>query len=663
MGKKLNYALRQILSSENSLDIRNIKYLPRWAILGIDISIIIIADYLTLLALQDLTSNFYDFLSTGERMFLAVSVNTFFFFIFKTYAGLIRHSSYLDALKIMLACFSTFVTLMFINYASYVIIGEKIYLVAGLIFYFLVSFSLLFLFRLSVKQVYEYFKTTQKNQNLQKAVVFGADENAISIAGALEIEHPKRFDIRGFITNDNTRRNIRILGKPVIYNGLKVSAEAKSLGATALILSENTLTAEEKFSLVEECLENDIKVFNAPIVSNYEDEQSVSHKVKSLQIEDLLDREPILLNKENKRQQLTGKTILVTGGAGSIGSEIVRQVAEYNPKLLIILDQAETPMHNLQLEREAKFPDLNFTCIICDVGNRKRLELLFQRRPVDVIYHAAAYKHVPLMEANPHEAVFVNILGTKNLADLAVQYNVGHFVMVSTDKAVNPTNVMGASKRAAEMYVQALYHSACGEGEGKVKTKFITTRFGNVLGSNGSVVPLFRKQIEKGGPVTITHPDIIRYFMTIPEACQLVLEAGAMGKGGEIFIFDMGEPVKIMDLAIKMIKLAGYIPNKQIAIKITGLRPGEKLYEELLSDKSKTLPTHHKKIMIAIDQVGNFSEISESVEQIIKSATKLKSHKVVAKLKDLVPEFKSNNSTFEKLDKDPVLHPNQKKIS
>ncbi|WP_423818774.1 nucleoside-diphosphate sugar epimerase/dehydratase [Salinimicrobium sp. TIG7-5_MAKvit] len=661
MGKKLNYALRQILSSENRLDIRNIKYLPRWAILGIDITIIIIADYLTLLALQDLTTNFYEFLSIGERMLLVVIVNTFFFFIFKTYAGLIRHSSYVDALKIMLACFSTFVTLLFINYACYVLIGEKIYLVAGLIFYFLVSFSLLFLFRLSVKQVYEYFKTSQKNQNLQKAVVFGADENAISIAGALEIEHPKRFDIRGFITNDNTRRNIRILGKPVIYNGLKVSAEAKSLEATALILSENTLTAEEKFSLVEDCLENDIKVFNAPIVSNYEDEQSVSHKVKSLQIEDLLDREPILLNKENKRQQLTGKTILVTGGAGSIGSEIVRQVAEYNPKLLIILDQAETPMHNLQLEMEARFPDLNFTCVICDVGNRKRLELLFQRRSVDVIYHAAAYKHVPLMEANPHEAVFVNILGTKNLADLAVQYNVGHFVMVSTDKAVNPTNVMGASKRAAEMYVQALYHSACVEGE--VGTKFITTRFGNVLGSNGSVVPLFRKQIEKGGPVTITHPDIIRYFMTIPEACQLVLEAGAMGKGGEIFIFDMGEPVKIMDLAIKMIKLAGYIPDKQIGIKITGLRPGEKLYEELLSDKSKTLPTHHKKIMIAIDQVGNFAEISESVEQIIKSATKLKSHKVVAKLKALVPEFKSNNSTFEKLDKDPVLHSNQKKIS
>ena len=661
MGKKLNNALQQILSSENRLDIRNIKYLPRWAILGIDITIIIVSVFLTTMALQDLTSHFYNLLPISQRMLLVVGVNTFFFFIFKTYAGLIRHSSYLDALKIMLACFSTFITLLSINYLSYFLIGGKIFLVAGLIFYFLVSFSLLFLFRLSVKQVYEYFKRTQRNQNLQKAIIFGADENAISIAGALEIEHPKRFDIRGFITNDNTRRNIRILGKPVVYNGLKISEEAKALGATALILSENTLTAEEKFAVVEDCLEHDIQVFNAPIVSNYKDEKSVSHKVKSLQIEDLLDREPILLNKENKRQQLTGKTILVTGGAGSIGSEIVRQVAEYNPKLLLILDQAETPLHNLQLEIQGKFPDLNFKSVICDVGNKKRLELLLKRRAVDVIYHAAAYKHVPLMEENPHEAVFVNIQGTRNLADLAVQYDVGHFVMVSTDKAVNPTNVMGASKRAAEKYVQSLYHSCCKEDA--EKTKFITTRFGNVLGSNGSVVPLFRKQIEKGGPVTITHPDIIRYFMTIPEACQLVLEAGAMGKGGEIFIFDMGEPVKIMDLALKMIKLAGFIPNKQVAIKITGLRPGEKLYEELLSDKSKTLPTHHKKIMIAVDQPENYEEISYSVEKIIKSATKLKSHKVVAKLKLLVPEFKSNNSTFETLDNNSDILEEKKKTS
>lgn len=661
MSKKWNAAVQQILSQENRLDIRNIKYLPRWAILAIDVSIIVVSAILTVLALRDLTGVFYDTLSLPMKMGLAVLVNIFFFFIFHTYAGLIRHSSFLDALKIMLACFCTFLSLLVINFASLAMVGEKIYLVAGLIFYFLISFSLLFLFRLSVKQVYEYFKATQRNENLQKAVIFGADENAISIAGALEIEHPRRFDIRGFITKDARRRNIRILDKPVIYNGLKVSEEAQSLGASALILSENTLTAEEKFAIVEDCLEHDILVFNAPIVSNYEDEQSVSHRVKSLQIEDLLDREPISLEPENKRRQLTGKNILVTGGAGSIGSEIVRQVADYQPKKLFILDQAETPLHNVQLEIRDRFPDVDFECIVCDVFNRKRLDRLFKKADLDVVYHAAAYKHVPLMEENPHEAVSVNVAGTRNLADLAVQYGVGHFVMVSTDKAVNPTNVMGASKRAAEMYVQSLFSSY--KAEDQNSTKFIITRFGNVLGSNGSVVPLFRKQIEKGGPVTITHPDIIRYFMTIPEACQLVLEAGAMGKGGEIFIFDMGEPVKILDLAIKMIKLAGYIPNKQVGIKITGLRPGEKLYEELLSDKSKTLPTHHKKIMIAEDVPKDFSEVSLSIEKIVKTATKLKESKVVAELKKLIPEFQSNNSDFEKLDKQSVLPEQKKKIS
>ena len=409
-------------------------------------------------------------------------------------------------------------------------------------------------------------------------------------------------------------------------------------------------------------MENNIQVFNAPLVSSWaEDDKPIAQKVKTLQIEDLLDREPIVLDRENKMAQLSGKTILVTGGAGSIGSEIVRQVAQYNPKKLIILDQAETPLHNLQLEVEAKFPDLKYRCIICDVGNKKRLELMFQNHSIDVVYHAAAYKHVPLMEANPHEAISVNIRGTKNLADLAVRYDVGHFVMVSTDKAVNPSNVMGASKRAAEIYVQALYHHQ--SKFDKKATKFITTRFGNVLGSNGSVVPLFRKQIEKGGPVTITHPDIIRYFMTIPEACQLVLEAGTMGKGGEIFVFDMGEPVKIMDLAIKMIKLAGYTPNKNIKVKITGLRPGEKLYEELLNDECKALPTHHKKIMIGIDKVQDYEFINLKIEKIIKSSEKLKNDKVVAKLKELIPEFISNNSSYQSLDKLSIENKSERLIN
>ncbi|OEY73928.1 polysaccharide biosynthesis protein [Salegentibacter salarius] len=650
MGDKVNKILRNILSgTDNALDLRNIKYLPRWAVYLIDLSLVAISTLFTVLLIIDLTPNYYTVLSFYDKAFIVIAVHIFYFYIFKTYAGIIRYSSNIDALKLLLATMSSFFTLLVINYITFFVTGEKIFLVGGLFINLCISFSLLFLFRLGVKQIYEYFKLVSRDEDILNAVILGADENAISIAGALDIEIPRRFKIVGFLTNERHNKSIRLLDKPVINYSSEIHKAVQSVNAEAVILSENNFSAEEKFNFVKDCLENDIKVFNAPIVSTWgEDTQPIAKKVKSLQIEDLLEREPIRLNPENKIEQLTGKTILVTGGAGSIGSEIVRQVAQYNPKKLIILDQAETPLHSLSLEVNAKFPELDCKFIICDVGNFKRLELMFQNQNIDVVYHAAAYKHVPLMEENPHEAVFVNIQGTKNLADLSLKYQASHFVMVSTDKAVNPSNVMGASKRAAEMYVQSLYHSRIKEDSNT--TKFITTRFGNVLGSNGSVVPLFKKQIEKGGPVTITHPDIIRYFMTIPEACQLVLEAGAMGKGGEIFIFDMGEPVKIMDLAIKMIKLAGYDPNKNIKVKITGLRPGEKLYEELLNDECKTLPTHHKKIMIGQEVVRDHELIKEKIEKIINSANSLKAEKMVKKLKILIPEFKSNNSLFESLD-------------
>jgi FlaA1/EpsC-like NDP-sugar epimerase len=650
MGERLLSALKFSLASKDSaLNLRNLKYLPRWAVFLIDIFLVSLSALLTILIIVDLTPNYYTLLDFPLKAFIIVLTHIFFFFVFKTYAGIIRYSSNIDALKLILATTSSFITLVVINYIAFFVIGQKIYLVGGLLINLWISFSLLFLFRLGVKQIYEFYKVVLRG-DVKRAVILGADENAISIAGALNIEHPRRFKIVGFLTKTKHNKSIRILDKPVVLYKTTIHDQLKILNASAVIITDQNFTSEEKFALVENCLENDIQVFNAPLVSSWEeDDKPIAQKVKTLQIEDLLDREPIVLDRENKTAQLTGKTILVTGGAGSIGSEIVRQVSQYKPKKLIILDQAETPLHNLQLEVEAKYPDLKCRFIICDVGNKKRLELMFQNHSIDVVYHAAAYKHVPLMEANPHEAISVNIRGTKNLADLAVKYDVGHFVMVSTDKAVNPSNVMGASKRAAEMYVQALFHNQ--ETKDEFKTKFITTRFGNVLGSNGSVVPLFRKQIEKGGPVTITHPDIIRYFMTIPEACQLVLEAGTMGKGGEIFVFDMGEPVKIMDLAIKMIKLAGYTPNKNIKVKITGLRPGEKLYEELLNDGCKTLPTHHKKIMIGIDKVQDYEFINMKVEKIIKSAEKFKNNKVVAKLKELIPEFISNNSSYQSLDK------------
>jgi FlaA1/EpsC-like NDP-sugar epimerase len=387
-----------------------------------------------------------------------------------------------------------------------------------------------------------------------------------------------------------------------------------------------------------------------PLISDWENQKEISQKVKSIQIEDLLERKPIVLDSKLISKQLKDKTILITGAAGSIGSEIVRQVLGFSPKTVVILDQAETPLHHLCLEMRNMDSNSKIHNVIADVRNKEAMDRVFKRYQPQVVFHAAAYKHVPLMEENPSQAIFTNIEGTKNLADLSCLYKVKKFVMVSTDKAVNPSNVMGASKRIAEKYVQSLQLKNKEENE-KNATKFITTRFGNVLGSNGSVVPLFTKQIANGGPITITHPEIIRYFMTIPEACQLVLEAGAMGNGGEIYIFDMGKPVKIIDLAKKMIKLAGFIPDKDIKIQIVGLRPGEKLYEELLNDTSKTLPTYHEKIMISEEILDEFENLNSDINELIAVSNQLDNDAIVSKMKKIVPEFKSMNSTFELLDK------------
>ena len=648
MLQRLFSAINRLFSEENKLDIRNLRYLPRWSVLFIDTVLVFIALIITYYLLIGIRIKPIIILSLGQQIGLIVGVNFIYLLVFKTYAGLIRHSSFMDALKLLFATSTTFLTLLFVNLVAIQFIETKIFLTTGIFLFALLSFSAQFIFRLVIKQLYESFKMVQKDEELIKAVIVGVDDGAISIAAALDIEHPQRFVVQGFVS-ERQNKSLRILDKPVLELQNNISQLVNKLDASSIIFAGNTLNAEQRYSLVKDCLENDIKVFNSPLVINWSEKTTVTDQLRSLQIEDLLNRDPIKLNDKIKSKKIQHKTVLVTGGAGSIGSEIARQVAAYTPAKLIVLDQAESPLHNLSLELVASFPELDIEFMICDVANRNRLRILFETFKIDVIYHAAAYKHVPLMENNPSEAILTNIYGTKNLADIASKYKVGHFVMVSTDKAVNPTNVMGATKRAAEMYVQSKYFDSLTKGKKKT-TRFITTRFGNVLGSNGSVVPLFKKQIENGGPVTITHPDIIRYFMTIPEACQLVLEAGAMGKGGEIFIFDMGEPVRIMDLAEKMIKLAGYTANKEIEIKITGLRPGEKLYEELLGDESKTLPTHHEKIMISEDLCADYNTINDYVSKIVKAAIKNDNAISVAKLKSLVPEFKSNNSEYEILD-------------
>ena len=576
-------------------------------------------------------------------------VNIFFFWLFRTYSGIIRHSSYIDAVKLLFSQMAVLVLFLVLNFVFEIIVGYKAFLNTALFINMVFSFCGLFLYRVIVKQTFERYFSETSDTNLSRTIIYGTDANAISVAKALKLETPARFKIVGFVDKNSQNSSKRMLDLPIFVQKKKLPILMRSIGAEGVVIADKSLSKEERLVIVDQCLEFNYKVYMVPLISDWENQKEISQKVKNLQIEDLLERKPIVLDSKSISKQLKDKTILITGAAGSIGSEIVRQVLLFNPKTILVLDQAETPLHHLFLEMNENEFKSKITTLIADVRNKEAMNNIFAHYKPQVVFHAAAYKHVPLMEENPSQAILTNIVGTKNIADLSCEYQVKKFVMVSTDKAVNPSNVMGASKRIAEKYVQSLQLK--GQKEKKLKaTKFITTRFGNVLGSNGSVVPLFTKQIASGGPVTITHPDIIRYFMTIPEACQLVLEAGAMGNGGEIYIFDMGKPVKIIDLAKKMIKLAGFIPDKDIMIKVVGLRPGEKLYEELLNDTSKTIPTYHNKIMIAQEIQDEYETLHTDIEELIKIANCFENEAIVAKMKEIVPEFKSMNSTYEVLD-------------
>ena len=628
----------------------NLGYLPRWIIFAIDVFIVFLASVITYFIVYDLSNLEYNYFGMASRYGLIILINAIFFLIYRTYSGIIRHSTFIDGVKLLISTTTSYIFLLIINFICKIFFNKIIYVTTGLFISYVLSFLLLFLFRILVKYIFEKYMHAEDKKKLISAMIYGSDANAISIANALKTEVPSRFKLRGFIDKFNQNKTSKsILNLPIINQSKKISVILRSLKADALIIAEKSLTKEEIIAIVEECLEFNLKVFTVPLITNWEDEKQISSKVKSFEIEDLLDRKPIVLDTRGISRQLEGKVVMITGAAGSIGSEITRQVISFKPRKIIILDQAETPLHNLSLEIKPIINKVILRSVLTDVRNIAALESVFEKFQPDVVYHAAAYKHVPLMEENPSQAISTNVLGTKNLADLSLKYGVESFVMVSTDKAVNPSSVMGASKRIAEKYVQTLNNSSNVATE-VTTTKFITTRFGNVLGSNGSIVPLFSKQILQGGPLTITHPDIIRYFMTIPEACQLVLEAGAMGKGGEIFIFDMGQPVKIIDLAKKMIRLAGFLPYKDIDIKIIGLRPGEKLYEELLNDSSKTIATHHDKIMIAQEIQGDYSEIQISTTELLNNIERSSNEEIVLAMKKIVPEFKSMNSVFETLD-------------
>ena len=632
-------------------NIHNLSYLPRWIIVLIDFTVLLFAFLLTYIIYNRAG---LEYITTAHKAIYISSlfgINMFFFWLFRTYSGIIRHSSYIDAVKLLFSQTAVLVFLLFFNFLFEMRYQEKAFLNSGLFINIVLSFCGLFVYRVIVKQTFELYFTERNDNKLIKAIIYGTDANAISVANALNFETPIRFKILGFVDKNNQNASKRMLDLPIYVLRKKLPTLLRSIDAEAVVIADRSLTKEEQLVIVDQCLEFNYKVYTLPSVSDWENQKEISQKVKNIQIEDLLEREPIVLDNISISKQLMDNTILITGAAGSIGSEIVRQVLSFNPKKVIILDQAETPLHHISLEVESIKTDATILTLIVDIRNRAALERVFKLYRPQMVYHAAAYKHVPLMEENPSQAILTNVEGTKNLADLSCEYGVKKFVMISTDKAVNPSNVMGASKRIAEKYVQSLHLKCQERNDSLYATKFITTRFGNVLGSNGSVVPLFSKQIADGGPITITHPDIIRYFMTIPEACQLVLEAGSMGNGGEIYIFDMGKPVKIIDLARKMIRLAGFVPDRDIKIKIVGLRPGEKLYEELLNDTSKTLPTYHEKIMIAQEIQEEFEDLHLEIEDLIGIASFFDNDDIVAKMKKIVPEFISMNSTFATLDK------------
>ena len=622
------------------------KYLPRWVVLAVDVAASIISYWFSdfIASKLSIISNTTQ-LPLGLELILVISVQLFFFWLFHTYAGILRYSGFVDAIKLLFAVFSTAGVLIVFNLISYFGFGHQLFYYLSILFYAVTAFFILFLMRLIVKTVHDTISSNVGNTT--PVMIFGTKSAGTSIAKMLRSNERIKYKLVGFIDTDKEVTSKMLMGVKV-YELTEESVKKIVRKARAVIVSPLKMEEINPQTDLDIFINHGLAVLTVPSMSVWEGETLSPRQIKSIQIEDLLERPQIKISTESISKELKNKVVLITGAAGSIGSEIVKQSIAFSPKLIVVMDQAETPMHEIILKLKEKYPNQNFSAFLGDVRNNERMKLMMDTYRPDIVFHAAAYKHVPLMEDNPTECIQTNVMGTKNMADLAVKYNVSRFVMVSTDKAVNPTNVMGASKRIAEIYVQSLNKKMFSEN--KNSTKFITTRFGNVLGSNGSVIPYFKRQIENGGPVTVTHPEIIRYFMTIPEACLLVLEAGTAGNGGEIFIFDMGEPVKILNLAKKMIMLAGFKPEVDIPIVFTGLRPGEKLYEELLNKKEITKETHHPKIMVATVREYDYDEVSVKIDELINYSYRGKNYLTVSQMKSIVPEFVSNNSQYEKLD-------------
>lgn len=593
--------------------------------------------------------DFTDMLFESETMKIALLVitvaNIVFFKVFRTYNIVLRLSSFVDIARIFVTLGVSYLCVWLLGFVLPPVLNINYPAGSILLMIFIVNFAIMGFSRIMVKIVYEKYKYLMAKSR-ENIFIYGAKETGVNIAKGIRLSLDSKFRLKGFIADEPDLQGKMIMGEKVYPNDENLFRVLADNNVHTVIVSPAKYSQLEKGENLNRFAENKIKLLTATPISEIGQRQYTSNDIKEIQIEDLLQRDPIQIDMKTIASHLEGKRVMITGAAGSIGSEIMRQVASFNPYKLILVDQAETPLHDIRLELQDSWRDIDAATIIASIENQSRMEAIFKEYKPQYIFHAAAYKHVPMMEDNVSEAIQNNVAGTKIIADLAVKYGAEKFVMVSTDKAVNPTNVMGCSKRICEIYVQSLAKKL--QKEGIKSTQFITTRFGNVLGSNGSVIPRFKDQIKHGGPVTVTHPDIIRYFMTIPEACRLVLEAGSMGNGGEIYIFDMGKPVKILDLAKRMIYLSG---RTDVKIEFTGLRHGEKLYEELLNVKELTKPTHHEKIMIANVREYDYDEVNKQIGELIKSSYSYDQMAIVKGMKELVPEFKSKNSEFEVLDK------------
>jgi FlaA1/EpsC-like NDP-sugar epimerase len=614
--------------------------LPRWLVLLIDMAVV----YFSFLIAYMLRFNFevytFEISIAFRQAFLVLAVYTLFMVAYKSYAGMIRHTTIKDTYKIILSDFSAVVILFIITLMSRKNSWQPIFNIplSILLIHTGAVTVLLFLFRVSVKFFYEF--ATALPQDRKNVLIYGSGDMGIVVKRVIEGDTKSQYKVMGFIDDDRKIQGKKLDGYPVYSRKVLTRDFFKKENIKAFIIAINNIAPSKKKNVIESVIQLGCEILDTPSFDTWLNGNLEIKNLKKVKFEDLLGREPIALDLDKIEGGLHNKTILVTGAAGSIGSEIARQLTRFNTKQLVLVDQAETPSFYLGEELKRSHLLCDFKVIIGDVTREEIMDHIFRKYNPDVVFHAAAYKHVPVMEMHPQEAFRVNVGGTKTIADLSIKYGVEKFVMISTDKAVNPTNVMGATKKICELLVHAYSKRK------DIKTQFITTRFGNVLGSNGSVIPLFNKQIQEGGPVTITHPEITRFFMTIPEACQLVLEAGFMGNGGQIYVFDMGEPVKVLDVAKNLIRLSGLEPDKDIKIKYTGLRPGEKLYEELFSEGEHLLPTHHPKISIAKVEDNNFDIILQRIGKILKMLYKTPDSELIEEMTEIVPGYRKKLEYF-----------------